>query len=66
MVRTLWELPQREHQYLAQELARKYVRHIEEEDIVLYEYMITHKSWWDTVDFIAAKSCRGLLQKISI
>jgi len=20
-----------------------------------YEYMVTHKSWWDTVDFISAK-----------
>ncbi len=30
------------------------LRNIEEEDILLYEYMITHKSWWDTVDFIAA------------
>ncbi|MGB5379275.1 DNA alkylation repair protein [Muriicola sp.] len=54
LVRTLWELPEREHQYLGQELARKYVRHIEEDDIELYKYMILHKSWWDTVDFIAA------------
>lgn len=54
LVRKLWELPERELQYLGQELARKYVRHIEEDDIMLYEYMILHKSWWDTVDFIAA------------
>ena len=54
LVRTLWELPEREHQYVAQELARKYSKNIEENDILLYEYMITHKSWWDTVDFIAA------------
>ncbi|MGB5700180.1 DNA alkylation repair protein [Muriicola sp.] len=54
LVRTLWELPEREHQYIAQELAKKYLRQIEEDDIVLYEHMILHKSWWDTVDFIAA------------
>jgi 3-methyladenine DNA glycosylase AlkD len=53
LVRTLWELPEREHQYAAQELARKYVRQLEEDDILLYEHMILHKSWWDTVDFIA-------------
>jgi 3-methyladenine DNA glycosylase AlkD len=54
LVTSLWNLPERENQYVAQELARKYIRNIEEEDILLYEYMITHKSWWDTVDFIAA------------
>jgi 3-methyladenine DNA glycosylase AlkD len=54
LVTSLWNLPERENQYVAQELARKYVRNMEEEDILLYEYMITHKSWWDTVDFIAA------------
>ncbi len=54
IVKSLWNLPQRENQYVAQELARKYSKHIEEDDILLYEYMITHKSWWDTVDFIAA------------
>ncbi|WP_297763509.1 DNA alkylation repair protein [uncultured Muriicola sp.] len=54
LVTSLWDLPQRENQYVAQELARKYIRNIEEDDILLYEYMITHKSWWDTVDFIAA------------
>lgn len=54
LVTSLWNLPQRENQYVAQELAWKYVRNIEEDDLLLYEYMITHKSWWDTVDFIAA------------
>ncbi len=54
LVTSLWSLPQRENQYVAQELARKYIRNIEEDDILLYEYMITHKSWWDTVDFISA------------
>jgi 3-methyladenine DNA glycosylase AlkD len=53
LVTSLWNLPQRENQYVAQELARKYIRNIEEDDLLLYEYMITHKAWWDTVDFIA-------------
>jgi 3-methyladenine DNA glycosylase AlkD len=53
VVSELWELPERENQYIAQELARKYVRQMELADHKLYEYMITHKSWWDTVDFIA-------------
>lgn len=55
IVRILWSQPQRECQYFAQELAYKYIRTIEENDIALYEFMILHKSWWDTVDFIATR-----------
>jgi len=54
LIISLWNLPQRENQYVAQELARKYIKNIEEDDILLYEHMITNRSWWDTVDFIAA------------
>lgn len=54
IVKTLWELPQREFQMFAQELAGKYKKELVKEDIKLLQYMITHKSWWDTVDFIAA------------
>ncbi len=52
-VKSLWKKPQREYQYFAQELASKYTKQLEPKDIDLYEYMVTHKSWWDTVDFIA-------------
>ncbi len=55
IVKTLWEKPQREYQYFSQELVFKYVNQLELKDIKLYEYMVTHKSWWDTVDFIANK-----------
>ena len=53
VVKVLWNRPQREYQYFAQEFARKYVKRGGKKDIKLYEYMVTHKSWWDTVDFIA-------------
>lgn len=55
IIKTLWNKPQREYHYFAQELAFKYTKQLEKEDIALFEYMITHKSWWDTVDFIAPK-----------
>ncbi|MFO7674525.1 MAG: DNA alkylation repair protein [Lutibacter sp.] len=55
IVIALWEKPQRDYQYFSQELAYKYLNQFEEKDIDLFEYMVTHKSWWDTVDFIAAK-----------
>ena len=54
-VKTLWGKPQREYQHFSQELAYKYVKQQEIEDIEFYEYMVQHKSWWDTVDFIATK-----------
>lgn len=55
IVKTLWEKPQREYQHFAQELAFKYVNQLEQKDIKLFEFMVIHKSWWDTVDFIANK-----------
>lgn len=55
LVNLLWEKPQIEYHYFAQELTFKYVKQLEKDDIKLFEYMVTHKSWWDTVDFIAVK-----------
>ncbi|WP_452223603.1 DNA alkylation repair protein [Lacinutrix chionoecetis] len=55
LVKILWRKPQREYQYFAQELLFKYLKQTEKEDIPLFEFMVTHKSWWDTVDFIAVK-----------
>ena len=55
LVKSLWEKPQRDYPYFAQELAFRYVNQLEKKDIALFEYMATHKSWWDTVDYIAAK-----------
>ncbi len=55
IIQILWKKPEREYQYFAQELAQKYNRQLEIADINLFEYMITHKSWWDTVDLIATK-----------
>lgn len=55
IVRTLWDWPQREYQYFAQEFALKYAKKFEKKDLALFEFMVTRKSWWDTVDFIATK-----------
>lgn len=55
IVKELWSRPERECQYFAQELVFKYHKQLEEKDIELFEYMIIHKSWWDTVDFISNK-----------
>lgn len=55
LVIQLWELPERDFQLFGQELVFKYVKQFEKNDIEMLEYMVSHKSWWDTVDFIAYK-----------
>lgn len=56
IVRDLWSLPQREFQYLALGLIGKFEKKVDEDFIFTLEYLITHKSWWDTVDTIAGHS----------
>jgi 3-methyladenine DNA glycosylase AlkD len=53
IVRDLWKLPQREFQYLALGLISKFEKKVDEGFITTLEYLITTKSWWDTVDTIA-------------
>ena len=53
-VKQLWSKKEREFQYAGQELAARYWRNVEKDDLQLFEFMTVNKSWWDTVDFIAA------------
>jgi len=63
LIKTLWKRPQREYHYFAQELAQKYTKKFEKKDILLLESMITHNSWWDTVDSIATKLVKAYFKK---
>ena len=54
LVKYLWNLEPREYQYCAMELCDKFRKKFRKKDIALMEWMVTHKSWWDTVDYIAA------------
>lgn len=53
VIRKLWQLPEREYQYFAVELLERCKKMFTQDIIQLLFYMITHKSWWDTVDGIA-------------
>lgn len=53
MVKELWKLPERELQYFAIELLIKSKKQWTSSDADFHLYLITHKSWWDTVDFLA-------------
>jgi len=52
VVRELWALPQREYQYAALGLIGKLEKQLPAEFIETIEYLITTKSWWDTVDSV--------------
>ncbi len=54
VVRELWNLPQREFQYTALGLISKFETKVDENFITTIEYLITTKSWWDTVDILAS------------
>ena len=53
IARDLWSLPQREFQYVAIGLMERLEKKLAAKSIRTLEYMITHKSWWDTVDTIS-------------
>ena len=55
IVKACWKRPQREWQYFAIELLAGYKKVWDENIIELMEWMIIHKSWWDTVDHIASE-----------
>jgi 3-methyladenine DNA glycosylase AlkD len=53
ILRELWSLPAREFQYVAVGLLGTFNKQIPASFIKTIEYMLTTKSWWDTVDTIA-------------
>lgn len=63
LVKSLWLKDERDFHYVAQELIFKYSKQFEEKDIALFEFMVTHNSWWDTVDFIATKLIGSYFKK---
>jgi len=55
IVKALYALPQREFHYCAIELIAFHKKLWDENIISLFEYCITHNSWWDTVDHLASE-----------
>lgn len=50
IVKACWALPQREYQYFAIEMLAAMKKNWQPGIIRLFEFILTHKSWWDTVD----------------
>jgi len=59
----LWSLPKREYQYMATDMAIKLFRKPIKEDILVIEYMLEYKQWWDTVDNIASNLVGNLFKQ---
>jgi 3-methyladenine DNA glycosylase AlkD len=53
VARELWGLPYREFQYVASSLIGRMEKKLPKGFAATFEYLITHKSWWDTVDTLA-------------
>ena len=53
IARDLWSLPQREFQYVATSLIGRMEKELPKDFTKTFEHLITHKSWWDTVDTLA-------------
>ncbi len=53
ILRDLWTLPQREHQYAGIDLLARFETQLPAGFIRPVQYLLVTKSWWDTVDTIA-------------
>ncbi len=62
IARRLWRLPHREFQYVAIDVLEKRRRRLTPAHVTLCEHLITTKSWWDTVDGLAANVIGSILQ----
>jgi len=55
IIRALWEKEERDYQYAAIDLLNAWSKkHYSEEDASELEWILNHKSWWDSVDAIAS------------
>lgn len=62
-VSELWEMPEREYQYIAMVLLDKHRKQAERSHIEVLERLVVTKSWWDTVDIIAGQLIGFYLSK---
>lgn len=62
----IWSLNEREFQYIYLDFLKKHKKKLTKESIEVIEYLITNKSWWDTVDLIAVHLVGELYKKYPI
>lgn len=65
VARACWDRPEREYQYFACAYLRRYVRVASPALLATVRDLITTKSWWDTVDTLAAHTVGPLVAAYS-
>ncbi|MCM3726771.1 DNA alkylation repair protein [Neobacillus cucumis] len=55
LIEELWNKQEREYQYTALTYMEKSLNKLQKSDLPFMEWLITTKSWWDTVDAVAPK-----------
>lgn len=63
LVLKLWQMEEREYQNVALTYIEKSLKKLQKNDLELMETLITTKSWWDTVDALAAKPVGEIAQR---
>ena len=63
VVMDLWDLPEREYHYTALALLDKTAKTAPAGRIRLLAHLITDRSWWDTVDWLATRLVGSLLKQ---
>lgn len=54
LAEALWRVPEREAQYVAVDALRRYAKRFDERHLERLRGLIASRSWWDTVDLLAA------------
>ena len=62
LVIVLWEQEQREFHYIAMDIIAKIEKKLSADDLPIIEKLISEKSWWDTVDFLASHGVGQILK----
>lgn len=60
--RACWDEPEREFQYVAQDMLGANVARLESRHLTDIRDLVTTRSWWDTVDALASWSVGGLVR----
>ena len=63
ILKECWLQPEREFQQFGLDFFLKYTKKLEKKDIRFLEFLVTHKSWWDTVDMFATKGAGDYFKK---
>ncbi len=67
IIQVLWEWPEREMQYIAVDILNKHKKLYPKDFLPFLHYLISTKSWWDTVDLIASNAlCNYINRNIKL